>query len=86
MIFPGGMYIYFELQYDPISLQRSNHTEFMTYLVAYHGLTQALVQAFDYLDQKNVLKKTWSDRLTAALKRREQIYEMGQLINTDQMY
>ena len=39
LIFPGGMCLYFELQYDPISLLHSNYSGFTTLLDAYHRLT-----------------------------------------------
>ena len=55
MIFPGGMCLYYELQYDPISLLHSKFSGFTTLLDAYHRLTFVLVQAKDYLVKKNVI-------------------------------
>ena len=39
MIFPGGMCVYFELQYDPITLMHSNYFGFKTILECHHRLT-----------------------------------------------
>jgi hypothetical protein len=43
----------------------------------YHKLTKVLKQAKDVLVKKNVLRKEWSERLTAALKRRDEIWSAG---------
>ena len=74
MIFPNGICIFFELQLDPISMFHVDFSIFKTYLDVYHRLTQVLMQALDYLVKKKVLQKTWMDRLTAALKKRDQIW------------
>jgi hypothetical protein len=39
LIFPSGMCVYFELQYDPITLMHSNYFGFKTILECHHRLT-----------------------------------------------
>ena len=74
MIFPNGICIFFELQLDPISMLHVDCSIFKIYLEVYHRLTQVLMQALDYIVKKKVLQKTWMNRLTAALKKRDQIW------------
>ena len=86
MIFPGGICIFFELQLDPISMLHVDFSIFKTYLDIYHRLTQVLMQALDYLVKINVFQKTWMDRLTAALKKRDQIWQSGKGIDSEETY
>ena len=86
MIFPNGMCIFFELQLDPISMLHVDFSIFKTYLDIYHRLTQVLMQALDYLVKKNVFQKTWMDRLTAALNKRDQIWQSGKGIDSEETY
>ena len=78
MLFPGGVCIFFELQIDPVSMMHMNHSGFVKFLEMHKRLTDFLLSTKVYLDQKNVLKKKWSDRLQIALNKRLLIWDFGQ--------
>ena len=76
-VFPGRMCVFTELQMDPLTLHYVHFEHFKSALGEYHKLTKVLKQVKEVLVMKNVLVQEWTDRLTAALERRDKIWSVA---------
>ena len=71
------MCVFAELQMDPLTLYYVHFEDFKSALGEYHKLTKVLKQVKEVLVMKNVLVQEWTDRLTAALERRDKIWSVA---------